>query len=362
MAPPTRKKARTLVSTATLGSRSQVAQSKNRLPVVLVTGFLGAGKTTLVNHLLRNRQGLRVAVFVNEYGSTDVDGELLRRQGEIERRRVLTLRDGCMCCGGNDDLRAVLSEELGSAQAREELDILIIETSGVSDPKPILATLAAAEGIYVDSVVCVFDAATADDPSFGASKDAQRQLACADVLILSKVDLVGDDMVALDRAEQKLLAMQGRAAAAMSCDDKCLSRQSPPVFRASRGCGIELAAVRGMRPRGAAVAAALAEMQGSHEEYATHAYFRGRTLDRLFFESWAATQLPGVLRAKGLFRVQDDPRLFVWHFAGGRGSELNAVEGGDAPVGCEFVFIGRYGCGWSPLDIDNGLDACLVRR
>jgi len=359
MAPPPSKKSRTLVSTAASG---KVAHSKSsKLPVVLVTGFLGAGKTTLVNHLLRNRQSLRAAVFVNEYGSTDVDGELLRRQGEIERRRVLTLRDGCMCCGGKDDLREVLSEELGSARAREELDILIIETSGVSDPKPILATLASAEGVCIDSVVCVFDAATADNPSFGASKDAQMQLACADAVILSKVDLVGDDVGALDLAETKLLAMQERALAALSSDAKCILQVRPRVFRASRGCGIELATLCGMRPRRAAVAAALTETEGSHGEYATHAYFRGRALDRLLFEGWAATPLPGVLRAKGLLRVQDDPRLFVWHFAGGRGSKLQAVEGGDVSIGCEFVFIGRYGCGWSPLDIDSGLDACLMR-
>merc|ERR1719197_1454393 len=106
------------------------------MPICLITGFLGAGKTTLVNHILTNSQGLRAAVFVNEYGTVDIDGALIRWQGQIDEDRVISLSNGCICCQVNDDLARQLAKLLETR--RDAVDVVIIETSGVCDPEPVL--------------------------------------------------------------------------------------------------------------------------------------------------------------------------------------------------------------------------------
>ncbi|CAK9023180.1 47 kDa protein (P47K), partial [Durusdinium trenchii] len=121
--------------------------------VCIITGFLGAGKTTLLNHIL-NQQGARVAVFVNEFGSVDIDGDLIRWQGKIDEARVVTLDNGCMCCEVNADLQRQLRKILE--------DLLVIETSGLCDPAPVLSTLEQlddlAVSLHLDTVVTVMDA------------------------------------------------------------------------------------------------------------------------------------------------------------------------------------------------------------
>eukprot|EP00913_Durusdinium_trenchii_P019979 g18778.t1 len=129
--------------------------------VCIITGFLGAGKTTLLNHILNQQgetvrhqghcvrpklggvdTGARVAVFVNEFGSVDIDGDLIRWQGKIDEARVVTLDNGCMCCEVNADLQRQLRKILeAQKKAPEKLDLLVIETSGLCDPAPVLSTL-----------------------------------------------------------------------------------------------------------------------------------------------------------------------------------------------------------------------------
>jgi G3E family GTPase len=322
----------------------------------LVTGFLGAGKTTLVNQVLRSRKHVRAAVYVNEYGAADVDGEFLRWQGKIDRRRVLTIEDGCMCCGGKDDLRTVLAEELGTDQARSELDVLIVETSGVCDPRPVLGTLAEAHGVYLDSVVVVFDATTVGDASFGASEDAQRQLKCADVLMLSKADLLAHEAAA-GAAEKQLLELYRK-----STGD---ARPEPRLIRKAIGqvmledlCEFPLCG-EGQRcsPRERPIEEV---KEGIHSEFATHAFCVGKPLDRERFETWAAAPPKGLVRAKGMLWVQGEPTGMVWHLAGGRSSGLHAVEGQTKPQLSELVFIGNYGDEWNPYDIEESIRQCIA--
>lgn len=354
MAPLT-KRPRTVATPQ--GSMGHIAEGQERsLPVILVTGFLGAGKTTLVNQVLRSRKHIRAAVFVNEYGAADVDGEVVRWQGAIEKHRVLTVKDGCMCCGGKDDLRTVLAEELGDAKATAELDVLIIETSGVCDPRPVLATLAEARGVYVDSVVVVFDATTVGDTTFGASEDAQRQLKCADILLLSKLDLLPDEAAA-DAAEQQLLSRYHESVAA--------ARPAPRVLRRAPGqvtlediCEVAVLGKGGGAPKERTSMEGVAV--GVHATFATHAYTSGRAFDRKRFEAWAASPHPALVRAKGVLWVEGEKHGMVWHFAGGRSSGLHPVEGHKQPQFSELVFIGNYGEGWKPFELDARLKECLV--
>lgn len=161
--------------------------TERRLPLTILGGFLGAGKTTLVNHLLRNREGLRVLVMVNDFGSVDVDAELIESGGAAEG--VVSLKNGCVCCSMAGDLvQALLQAESRAG----ELDWMIIEASGVSDPGKI-AQIGRAGGIFeLACIVTVADAAsvreTAADRYVGDM--VRRQLGAAHLVLLNKCDLV----------------------------------------------------------------------------------------------------------------------------------------------------------------------------
>ena len=172
------------------------------LPCTLLTGFLGAGKTTLLNHILRHANGRRVGVLVNEFGSVDIDSSLLAADAEISST-TMELSNGCVCCTINGSLRDALFQMLSR---RNELDVLLIETTGVADPGPVLTTMRLPEfveaNLRVDAVVTVVDAASVartlgliNSTSTAASDTSspecyRRQLAAANLLVLNKSDLL----------------------------------------------------------------------------------------------------------------------------------------------------------------------------
>lgn len=187
-----------------------------KLPVTVITGFLGAGKTTLVRHLLQNNQGRRIAVLVNEFGEVGIDGELLRScqvcdEDEDAPGNILELANGCLCCTVQEEFLPTMQELL---QRRDDIDNILIETSGLALPKPLVRAFRWQEirtGATVDGVVTVVDCeAIAHDRLVGdlEALEAQRQadesldhetpieelfedqLNCADLVLLTKVDRV----------------------------------------------------------------------------------------------------------------------------------------------------------------------------
>ncbi len=156
-----------------------------RRPATVLSGFLGSGKTTLLNHLLAADHGLRIAVVVNEFGEIGIDGRLL-----TGAERFVELDNGCLCCAINEDLRRTLLELTEIAG----IDHVVIETTGLADPAPILHAL-----IYhpylslrfqLQGVVTVIDAVNGS-ATLDAHGEARRQAAVADHLILTKADLPG---------------------------------------------------------------------------------------------------------------------------------------------------------------------------
>ena len=156
-------------------------------PVTVLTGFLGAGKTTLLNHLLRQPELARTAVLVNEFGAIGIDHLLVEK---IDENTVL-LNAGCLCCTVRGDLVRVLREMLPRAR-RGEISRIVIETTGLAEPAPVLATLmgdpAVASVYRLDGVVTVIDA-VAGLANLDTRPEAVRQVAVADRIVLSKGDL-----------------------------------------------------------------------------------------------------------------------------------------------------------------------------
>lgn len=156
-------------------------------PVTVLTGFLGVGKTTLLNHLLRQPALARTAVLVNEFGEIGLDHLLVEK---LDDSTVL-LNAGCLCCTVRGDLARVLREMLPRAR-RDEISRIVIETTGLADPVPILTTLmsdpVAASAYRLDGIVTVVDAVNGS-AHLDTQEEAVRQVAVADRLIVSKADL-----------------------------------------------------------------------------------------------------------------------------------------------------------------------------
>lgn len=157
---------------------------KRGMPVTIITGFLGSGKTTLLNHILSDRQGLKVAVLVNEFGDINIDSQLLvsMEEGMVE------LSNGCICCTINEDLVEAVYRVL---EREDKVDYMVIETTGVADPLPIILTFLGTElrdMTRLDSIVTMVDSETFTPEHFD-SEAAFKQITYADITILNKIDL-----------------------------------------------------------------------------------------------------------------------------------------------------------------------------
>jgi len=211
------------------------ATASRTLPITLVVGFLGAGKTTLARRALENRQTLRVAAAVNDFAALNVDARLVRRasgardgEGKDGRAaaRVTELTNGCVCCSLRDDLERGVIELLNADENGGELgvfDYLLIETSGLVDPGEVVSRLdrnfGALTRARLDGVVCVVDAEIASEGGPEVEREAwDAQLACADVVLLNKIDLLEGDEERLARA-RAVVEDKARGARVLECVD-----------------------------------------------------------------------------------------------------------------------------------------------
>ena len=191
----------------------------HKIPVTVITGFLGAGKTTLLRHLLQNNQGRKIAVLVNEFGEVGIDGELLRscqvcdEENEQSDQNIIELTNGCLCCTVQEEFYPIMQELLSR---KEDIDAIVIETSGLALPKPLIQAFKWQEirnHATVDGVITVVDAQALakgqlvgdlealqsqrdDDPNLDHETPIEElfedQLACADLVLLTKTDLINE--------------------------------------------------------------------------------------------------------------------------------------------------------------------------
>lgn len=156
------------------------------VPVTILTGFLGAGKTTLLNRLLAGEHGLRVAVLVNDFGSLNIDADLVVG---VDEREVVSLANGCVCCTVRDDLVEAVGSVLDRPEAPQHV---VLEASGVADPAGIAMTFLDSvhrARLRIDSIICIIDAS-----QVFTIPDQEHlklwQIACSDMVVLNKTDLV----------------------------------------------------------------------------------------------------------------------------------------------------------------------------
>jgi G3E family GTPase len=168
-----------------------------RVPVAVITGFLGAGKTTLLRRFLSLPEGRGTAVVINEFGATGIDDALVRSSAD----ETVLLGNGCLCCITRSDLQNALRRMVVERERGDIPDFrrIVIETSGLADPSPILQTFATdralGEVFHVEAVITVVDAETGLD-TLGWSAEARKQAILADRLVVTKTDIAGEQAFA----------------------------------------------------------------------------------------------------------------------------------------------------------------------
>lgn len=343
-----------------------------KIPATVVTGFLGAGKTTLIRHMLQNANGKRIALVINEFGDLGVDGDILKGCGEetCTEDDVVELSNGCICCTVADDFIPTMKMLM---EREPKPDHIVIETSGLALPQPLVRAFNWPDiraNVTVDGVVTVVDGPAVRAGHFAsnlAAVDAQRamddnldhetplselfedQLACADMIVVNKADLLGADDTA-----------------ALSADLKNGARKGVTVIKAEMGA-IDPAVLLGLGVGAEDDLDARHEVHhhhhhdddhDDHEEDHDHEHHHGHDE----FESFVV-ELPeivdanataekiadvirqfGVLRLKGFAAVQGKPMRLVIQAVGPRvDTYFDRPFAGDEARGTRLVVIGEAG-------------------
>ena len=326
-----------------------------RIPATVVTGFLGAGKTSLIRHLLENADGRRIALIINEFGDLGIDRGIVEGCAipGCEEDYIVELANGCICCTVADDFLPTITALLDRA---DPPDHIVIETSGLALPKPLLKAFAWPEvraRTTVDGVVTVIDAAAvaagrfADDPDAIAAAQAEDpsldhdnpleelfvdQVSCADLIVINKADLVAEGDASVEAALAPHRRPGVRAVSASH------GRLDPAVLL---GLGAEAADDLDTRP-----SVHDGEEEHDHDDFDSFIVALGPVddpdaLERRLIE---AVSTHDIFRIKGFAHVPGKPRRLVVQGVGARFQRyFDRDWAADERPRTEFVVIGRSG-------------------
>lgn len=292
------------------------------VPVIVIGGYLGAGKTTLVNHLLRHAGGQRIAVLVNDFGELAIDADLIEGQQED----VIALAGGCVCCSFGADLVGTLNQVV---QRQPPPDVVLIETSGVGLPHAVARTAALAPGVQVAGIVLLADAQTvrarAADAYLGET--VLQQLRGADVIVLNKCERVAPPALA------DLHAWLGTVAPAAPVVDAVQAQIPVALVLGDQALAHSALDAKAWQPSGRMVVPAASR-------FASHSLRFDAPQDVPAWAQRLAAPGSGVLRAKGVLRGLDG-HSWVLQVVGRRASIEPAQR--QARAGGELLVIGLHG-------------------
>jgi G3E family GTPase len=314
-----------------------------KLPVTIVTGFLGSGKTTFLNHIIQNFEGYKVAVLVNEFGDINIDSQLLVKVGnDDDDRNTIELTNGCICCTINDDFTDAVYRIL---TRRDRVDYLVIETTGVAHPLQIALTFLGTdlrELTHLDSIITVVDAESFVPIEHYNSDVAIDQIFCGDIIILNKTDLVSEEKV--NKIEDFLKSVKEGARILRSVYSK-----------------VPLSLLLDTNLSGSALlnkAIADIDVDSQHLEndgFMSISFQSNRPIVLKKFQQFLDYQLPeNVFRAKGILWFEESPLRHIFQLSGKRFS-IDDTEWVDPPKN-QMVLIGRK---LDKLFLMQSLNNCL---
>ncbi|MDI1265392.1 MAG: GTP-binding protein [bacterium] len=302
------------------------------VPILLVTGFLGAGKTTVVNHLLAHAEGRRIAAVVNDFGAINIDAELIAGASD----GVVSLANGCICCSLEGDLLRTLASLLRRDPRPE---FIVIETSGIADPADIVRNLMDPmiwREAPLETVLCVVDATT----TLGKLDDAlvRSQLRMADVVALSKTDLATPADGAALRDAVRAIRPAAVIVDAPNGDVPVALLFPADIDRVSRDPGPP-------RPKA--------------DRFETLSWSSERPVSLPRLQQAIGRLMPKLARAKGLFETTAQPgRTTVFQLAGGRATLVAGDPLAPGVARTRLVFIAELGV-LSAAEIDKAMSECV---